>query len=235
MVFSNPGARNAMSLAMMGDFLRAVEELIADPPIALILVGDGTDGFCAGGDLRDVRAHLLQDGAAEAMSTSMGTATARLAAGPFVIVAAVEGAALGGGAELSQLADWVVMSKSARIGFVHARLGVSPGWGGAKLLARRVGRSAATTILLRAEVHPLDGALALGLADESAADGDALNAAESWLKPIIASPPEAIRGALRILRKGSPAVDADTERAVFRSLWGGAAHKAALERTGAGQ
>ena len=165
----------------------------------------------------------------------MGTATARLAAGPFVIVAAVEGAALGGGAELSQLADWVVMSKSARIGFVHARLGVSPGWGGAKLLARRVGRSAATTILLRAEVHPLDGALALGLADDSAADGDALNAAESWLKPILASPPEAIRGALRILRKGSPAVDSDAERAVFRSLWGGAAHKAALIRTGAGQ
>jgi len=235
MVLSNPGARNAMSLGMMADFLAAVDELIEDPPVALIIVGEADGGFCAGGDLRDVRAHLLEDGAADAMSSRMGAATARLAAGPFVIVAAVEGAALGGGAELSQVADWVVMSASAKIGFVHARLGVSPGWGGARLLSQRVGRSAATAVLLQGRAHGLDQALSLGLADQSAASGGALDAAEAWVKPILAAPPEAIRGALEILRTTQRMASSDTERAVFCSLWGGASHRAALARTEAGR
>ena len=153
MVLSNPGARRCNEPADDGGLSGHRDDLMADPPVALIVVGGGADGFCAGGDLRDVRAHLMDDGSAEAMSSAMGRATAQLAASPMVIVSAVEGAALGGGAELSQLADWVVMAESARIGFVHARLGVSPGWGGASLLFRRVGRSAAAAILLRAEVH----------------------------------------------------------------------------------
>ena len=235
MVLSNPGARNAMSLPMMADFLAAVTDLMADPPIALIVVGDGADGFCAGGDLRDVRAHLMDDGSAEAMSSAMGRATAQLAASPMVIVSAVEGAALGGGAELSQLADWVVMAESARIGFVHARLGVSPGWGGASLLFRRVGRSAAAAILLRAEVHGAESALTLGLADQVTADGEALAQAEAWLAPILTAPPDAIRGALRLVREGATSEAVGPEREIFCSLWGGEAHRAALDRSGAGK
>ena len=235
MVLSNPGARNAMSLGMMSDFLKATEALLNEPPLALIVTGDGGEGFCAGGDLKDVRAHLLKPGAAEAMSQAMGRATARLSTAPFVIVAAVEGAALGGGAELSQLADWVVMSDSAKIGFVHARLGVSPGWGGGRLLARRVGRSAATSVLLQAKVHRVEAAMALGLADQRSPEGGALRAAEDWLEPVLSLSPSAIRGLLEMIRAAYSVEHSAVERSVFCDLWGSPAHKAALDGTGAGQ
>ena len=159
---------------------------------------------------------------------------ARLAASPMVIVSAVEGAALGGGAELSQLADWVVMAESARIGFVHARLGVSPGWEGLRC-SSVVWGSAAAAILLRAEVHGAESALTLGLADQVTADGEALAQAEAWLAPILTAPPDAIRGALRLVREGATSEAVGPEREIFCSLWGGEAHRAALDRSGAGK
>ena len=91
------------------------------------------------------------------------------------------------------------------------------------------------TTLLRGEIHRLDAALALGLADQGAAPGAALETAEAWLAPILSAPPEAIRGALQILRSEPRGVSAKTERSVFCSLWGGEAHTAALARTEAGK
>ena len=211
MVLSNPGARNAMSLPMMADFL-AVTDLMADPPVALIVVGGGADGFCAGGDMRDVRLTSWMTAQqrrchprwAERRPRRRKSDGHRVGGG---------GAALGGGAELSRAADWVVMAESARIGFVHARLGVSPGWGGASLLFRRVGRSAAAAILLRGS--PRRGeCVDARVGRQVTADGEALAQAEAWLAPILTAPPDAIRGALRLVREG----DVRSGRARARDL-----------------
>jgi len=152
-VLDNPGARNAMSIGMMVDFIAIVESLSDDPPLALLIYGAGTEGFCAGGDLQDVRAHLMNAASGREMCAGMGRAMDLLGGLSTVIVCAVEGAALGGGAELTQLARWVVIGDTAKIGFVHARLGVSPGWGGGRLLLARVGVRGATEVLLHARAY----------------------------------------------------------------------------------
>ena len=131
-VLDNPTARNAMSVGMMADMISIVAELESSDVLAVLIHGAGEAGFCAGGALRDVRAHLLNPESAKGMPEVMGDVLDRLSRLHAVVVAAVEGAALGGGAELITAADWVVSSRRSTIGFVHARLGVTPGWGGAR-------------------------------------------------------------------------------------------------------
>ena len=62
-VLDNPEARNAMSVGMMMDLVDIVERLEASDVRAVLLYGSEGAGFCAGGDLRDVRKHLLNEAA----------------------------------------------------------------------------------------------------------------------------------------------------------------------------
>jgi ethylmalonyl-CoA/methylmalonyl-CoA decarboxylase len=233
----NPAARNAMSVGMMADLVSSVEALRGSPPVAVLLTGAGDAGFCAGGDLREVRAHLMDEAAAVGMPVVMGDALDALASLPSVVVAAVEGAALGGGAELTTVADWVVAGESATIGFVHAALGVSPGWGGGGRLLRRIGRSRATEVLLTARRYQGDAALKVGLVDAVVADGQAVQAARDWLGTITRFPAASIRGILEIIRSADHGAEALTlaERRAFERLWAGPDHMAALQGVDAGQ
>jgi enoyl-CoA hydratase/carnithine racemase len=229
---ANEAARNAMSVGMMADFLLAVNALKDNPPLALILHGEGPHGFCAGGDLRDVRQHLLNPETAEGMPVVMGRAMDDLAALPAVVISAVEGNALGGGAELSQVADWVVMAESARIGFVHVGLGVTPGWGGARRLMHRVGRARALNIMLSSQRYCGADALSMGLANEVVLDGSAVERAHGFAVRISEASEAAVRGVLSIIRSDDPA---GAEAAAFAQLWAGPDHAAALGKVGAGR
>jgi ethylmalonyl-CoA/methylmalonyl-CoA decarboxylase len=233
----NEAARNAMSVGMMADLLGAVETLRDAPPVAVLLTGAGDAGFCAGGDLREVRAHLMDEAAAIGMPAVMGEALDALASLPVVVVAAVEGAALGGGAELTTVADWVVAGESAEIGFVHAALGVSPGWGGGGRLLRRIGRSRATEVLLTARRYQGEAALRVGLVDAVVPDGQAVQAARDWLAKITRNPAESIRGMIEIIRSADrgPEALALAEREVFERLWASPGHFAALQSLDAGK
>ena len=230
LVLDNPEACNAMSVGMMMDLVAAVDRIALSDVRAVLLYGAGESGFCAGGDLRDVRKYLMNEPAAKGMSQMMGDTLDTLSTLPVVVVVAVEGAALGGGAELVTAADWVVASSGATLGFVHAALGVSPGWGGAHRLIRRVGRNNACSMLLQAKRYGAEEAQTLGLVDQVSADGGAVTAATEWLDSVLRHPASSIAGALEILRctHGSEPARLQVERAVFSRLWAGEAHCSAL-------
>ena len=220
----HPTARNAISPGMMVGLGDIVDELTAWDGVAVIVTGAGRDAFCAGGDLKAVAAHWVTPEAGIRVGAWMSAVLDRFAQLPLVSVAAVEGAALGGGAELLTAVDFVVAADDASIGFVHASLGVSPGWGGAQRLCQKVGSRAALRFLAFAERHDALGAHGLGLVDDVAPSGQALQVAHRLLAPLLALPVPAVRAAVRLARCGSR----DDERAAFASLWGGPAHLAAL-------
>ncbi len=84
LVINNPGARHAMSVGMMADLVDAVRVLQEKPPLALLVRGGDDSAFCAGGDLRDVRSHLMNSQAAKGMPVVMGETLDALAALPSV-------------------------------------------------------------------------------------------------------------------------------------------------------
>ncbi|KAL7466739.1 hypothetical protein ACHAXS_007024 [Conticribra weissflogii] len=85
------------------------------------------------------------------MTKHMARLTNHLISLPILSISAVDGYAIGGGAELTTSTDIVVLSRDAKIQFVHAKRGASMGWGGGRRLVKKVGRSRALKMLLLGE------------------------------------------------------------------------------------
>ncbi|MFT5587146.1 MAG: enoyl-CoA hydratase/carnithine racemase [Cognaticolwellia sp.] len=225
LVIDHPSARNAISPVMMLELESAVKAIEAWPGSLLCISGQGPNAFCAGSDLSAVRRALDRPDLAQAMLVFMGQVCARLRAIPQLSIACVQGAAVGGGAELMTCADLRIIQQDARVQFVHARLGLTPGWGGAARLRAIVGYSEALTILARArplnlEAHPgLWHSLAL----------DAKQATEELLEELSKLPVPSIRGAKEALQ--SP----QREQESFLSLWGGDQQRQALAKLSQGK
>jgi ethylmalonyl-CoA/methylmalonyl-CoA decarboxylase len=237
LTLDHPEAKNALSGAMLAQLADAVVALEGWRGEAVIVTGAGGT-FCAGADLKQVRGALGDAEAAEKLNTLGSLLTARLRALPAVTVAAVEGWAVGGGAELAVACDLRVLAADARVGFVHGRLGLTPGWGGGGRLTRLLGRQRALRLLLEARPVGAQRALDLGLADRLAPPGEAVAAAEAVAAGWRGRAPEVIariKAIVEAAHAGAPDEAAAVEADAFRSLWGGPAHRAALAASAKGR
>ncbi len=215
----HPSAHGALSIGMMAALAEHVAALRAAPPTGLVLASVGRS-FCAGGYLPEVRRYLASPADGGLMCRAMTTVLGALAELPCVTVAAWDGPAIGGGAELLTATDLRVCSGRARLRFAQGALGVSPGWGGAARLRRRVGLE--RSIRWLATSCDVSAAEAVEAGFASAADAP-VDAALTWLGGCVADP-TALAACVRAAR----ASGAEVERAAFVSVWGGGAHRAAL-------
>ena len=220
MILSNPSARNAMSIAMMDQLSDIVLQLEKETPRVLLLTGDGVKSFCSGGDLRDVRSTLVEKG--KEMSEMMNDLTSRLQKLPMFIIVGVEGAAIGGGAELVTLGDWVIASNCARIQFVQVLLGVSTGWGGGQRLLKKCPQKA-IHVLLGGKFSVME-LQRWGLVDQIVEAGTVLHSCENKIQQLMDIPFESMSGVLELVRNPQKEIE------IFSSLWGGDIHRAKLEK-----
>jgi enoyl-CoA hydratase len=136
----------------------------AEGSLALVIRGAGDRAFVSGGDLKELSA-LRTEEQAVAMAARMRSICDRLADFPGPVIAALNGHALGGGAEVAVAADIRVAAEDIKIGFNQVSLAIMPAWGGAERLADLVGRGRA--LLLAGSGAVLDAAEAqqVGLVD----------------------------------------------------------------------
>ena len=228
-LIDHPEARSAMSLSMMVELADIVERLQQWPGALAILSSTDPKAFCSGGHLGQVTRAVADPEAAAKMGRAMTAVLDGLLDLPQITVSAVEGLAVGGGAELITATDFRIAGSEARIHFVHARLGIVPGWGGAGRLARIVGRRAALKILARARPIGPGESVRIGLVDRRC-DGSAVAAATTWMGDALAAPCDVVRALKRQVVAAAPARTgaADEEVAAFASVWGGPDHQAAL-------
>lgn len=223
----NPGARNALTVGMMVQLADAVIELADWDGAALILAAATPGVFCSGGHLRQVVRAVDCPDRAEAMATAMGRVLDALLELPLVSVSALSGPAIGGGAELCTATDFRVASPAARIHFVHASLGIAPGWGGTRRLVRHLGRTTALRLLAASDPIEVDAGLDTGLVTATA--DDAVGAAESLLERALSRTPAAVR-AIKWQVVAAEHEDPAADARAFADVWGGPAHIAALQR-----
>ena len=120
------------------------------------------------------------------------------------VIAAVQGAAAGGGCELALACHLRVASKDARFGLPEARLGVIPAYGGTQRLARAVGTGRALSSMLAGEEIGADEALRLGLVNRVAAPERLLDEAEALTRAVIdTAAPLAVRACLEAVTRGA--------------------------------
>jgi ethylmalonyl-CoA/methylmalonyl-CoA decarboxylase len=175
-ILDNPKKRNALSGPMINQLIDILDDVLYNSPqtIGLILRGKTPSQhhphppvFCAGLDFSLAKSVINTPEKGVEMCTMMTDALTKLKRSPILSVALIHGPALGGGAELSTACDFRAMTTapSTEIGFVHATIGASPGWGGATRLLNIVGRNKALHLLCSAQrLTPLQ-AVEFGLCD----------------------------------------------------------------------
>ncbi|KAL7543408.1 hypothetical protein ACHAXR_012692 [Thalassiosira sp. AJA248-18] len=234
----------------------------------IVILTGANDTFCSGLDLHDngqndgaeltkdsdsisVDEHSLKDG--NNMIHHMTRVTNQLMSLPVVSISAIDGYAVGGGAELTTCTDLVVLSRSATVQFVHAKRGASFGWGGGRRLVQKVGRGKALRMLLLGEcVHGEEEAARAGAgvyADAIGEEGEsALEATmRLFVDPILELPCSqsirAIKNAVSAADGDGEVIDStngklklDTNMAVtgemesFMSVWGGDSNRAQIQK-----
>jgi enoyl-CoA hydratase len=159
---NRPEARNAIAPATMEQLDKALDA--AEGARALVITGAGEKAFVSGGDLKELAA-LRTEQEASAMAWRMRSICDRLAGFGGPVIAALNGHALGGGAEVAVAADIRIAADDIKIGFNQVALEIMPAWGGAERLAALIGRSKA--LLLAGTGTVLDAAEAerVGLVD----------------------------------------------------------------------
>lgn len=170
--------RHAPVNAFGADFVAAWNDLLdrlAGDDVAVMLLRSDQKVFSAGADLKMMREFFAGEGAAEKLVThveGMQRVFDRIEAAPFVSVAEIAGAALGGGFELALACDLRIAAHGATLGLPEARIGLIPGAGGTQRLTRLCGAGVAKRIILGCDM--VDGATAerLGLAQWSVSDAE---------------------------------------------------------------
>ncbi len=154
--------------ALDGELIGALEALVAqaadDPAVSVLHLRSGEKAFCAGADLALMRTAFASPAGTEAMVAlvrRMQRLFDRIEGAPFVALAELGGAALGGGLELALACDLRVAAAEAKLGLTEATLGLLPGAGGTQRLARLCGRGTAARLILGGEM--IDGAEAARL------------------------------------------------------------------------
>lgn len=182
-----PGARNAINAAMI-DELHGVCALLERQPRLLLIIGaDGT--FAGGADIAELR----ERGRAEALQGINSRLFDRIARLPLPTVAAIDGYALGGGAELAYACDLRLATGSAVFGNPETGLGILAAAGACWRLADLVGRSVAKQVLLGGRRLNAEEALRYGLVAEIVAADELLSRAHTLLDRIAASSATALR------------------------------------------
>ncbi|KHF40792.1 enoyl-CoA hydratase/isomerase family protein [Halalkalibacter okhensis] len=144
--------RNAVNFEVMeelNDLLTIAEK---DESKVVIISGIGKKAFCSGGDLSAFQ-HILSEDAARRMLMKMGAVIERIAFFPKITIAALNGTAVGGGAELASACDFRIAAPHIKVGFVQANLAITTGWGGGTLLLERIAKLEALQMLLSAKMY----------------------------------------------------------------------------------
>jgi enoyl-CoA hydratase len=157
-----PEKRNAMSYAMLGEFIETVERAGADPDARVVIVTGSGGSFCAGTDLADLATVPGESRGlrGEAQEKSRWWP---LVACPKPVIGAIDGAAVGMGAEFTSQCDVRIASQRARFAWNFAHRGLVPDTGaGTWLLPRLIGPSRALRLLYSGAFLSADEALAIG-------------------------------------------------------------------------
>ncbi len=195
---NRPEVHNSVNREMMEAWEDHLNRIEADACCrAILLTGAGNETFCAGGDLRYF-ASLRDEGACREMSLRMQRLLERLYFGKRVVIAAVNGQALGGGCEILTACHFRFAADHALFSFRQAPNGIITGWGGGRRLLGIVSRSRALRLFLGGEKIDAPEALRIHFVDRICPAGELLEEAAGFAQQILAHPPQAVEAFLTL-------------------------------------
>jgi enoyl-CoA hydratase/carnithine racemase len=166
---NRPKFRNALNEPIVIGLSQFLDQLENDPSLSAAILSGAGNGFCSGMDLND----YLSNGALSSFVELTRRATKK------PVIAAIEGYAMGGGLELALMCDIVIASESAKFAVPEVKVGLIAGAGGAALLPRRIGYSAAAEMLMTGDPKSAEEMHRLGFVNHVVANGMAFEKAST--------------------------------------------------------
>jgi enoyl-CoA hydratase len=167
---------------------------------AVIITGQGDKAFCAGGDLKERNG--MSDESWQAQHVIFERMVRAIMGCPIPVLAAVNGAAYGGGCEIAAASDFIYAASTARLALTEVTLGIMPGAGGTQNLARAVGERRAKELILSGLPFTAAEAEAWGLVNRVVEPSELLEATLAIARRIAGNGPIAVRQAKQAIHRG---------------------------------
>jgi len=204
-----PERLNAFNEIMFTKLKKVTDKLKKELPRAIVITGSGESAFSAGFDvnpdnpqvaglLKAVEKH--DEKPVRDMIMKLREAVDGFVSLPVPIIAAVNGKAYGGGAELATRCDMRVMDPHAEFCFSELKLGLMPDWGGGATLIGLIGPSKATDLILTTRKINAEESLSIGLVNRISESGNSLLEAIHIAESISQNGPQATRSSLEMIR-----------------------------------
>ena len=197
----NPITGNDMIEALLEKFAKVQ----ADPEVSVMILTGAGSAFCAGGDIKEMNDpdgvfRKEQLAAAQSYVDGVQKLPQALYNLDIPTIAAVNGAAVGAGCDLTMMCDMRIASEKAKFGEVFLNLGIIPGDAGSWFLLRRLGHQRAADLTFSGRMVAADEALEIGMVLEVVPHDTLLERARERAAVIAAKPPRAVRIAKRLMR-----------------------------------
>lgn len=190
LTLNRPQKLNAFIGEMRSEIARSIETLAADDGVRAVIITGAGRAFCAGADVKYLTRLIETQAVDEA--TALVEAGRRVAAAirgmPKPVIAAVNGPAAGGGANLALACDLRLASETASIGQTFNRIGLHPDWGGTYAVPRLVGPARAAELFFFAEMIPAVEAERIGLVNRVVPAGELMPLAREWALELARKP-----------------------------------------------
>jgi enoyl-CoA hydratase len=201
LTINRPSVLNALNDRTVAELDAAFAALENDRSIrVVILTGAGEKAFVAGADIGELKACDVPGGINKIVTGQM--LTNRLEKSRLIVIAAINGFALGGGCEIAMACDIRLAADTARLGQPEVNLGIIPGYGGTQRLPRLVGRGKAKQLILTGDMINTAEAHRIGLVDEVYPASELLTRAREMAQKIAAKGPVAIAIAKQCINFG---------------------------------
>jgi methylglutaconyl-CoA hydratase len=201
LTMNRPEAANALSRALVASLHAELATLATATELTAVVIS-GVEGkaFSAGADLKERLTMTLDE--TRAYLDELGALVNAIADFPRPVIAALSGAALGGGLEIALACDFRVADASASVGLAEVRLGIIPGAGGTQRLSRLCGMAVAKEMVLTGKRIDAHRALALGLVSSVVPVGELRSATMALAADLSAAGPLALGQAKRAVNQG---------------------------------
>lgn len=202
LTIDRPEKRGAMTFAMLYAFIEKVREVSADDAVRVLIVTGSGGSFCAGTDLADLSTKPGETRGVRGEAHE-GDVWWPLVSCPKPVIGAIDGNAVGMGAEFSSQCDVRIITPRTRFAWNFAHRGLVPDTGaGSWLLPRIIGPSRALRLLYSGAFLEAEEALAIGYANAIAEPETLLDAARAEARRYLASSPFSIRRIKELVWKG---------------------------------
>ena len=156
---NRPKALNALCFALFKDLNHALQELDKDPTVGAIVLTGSKKAWAAGADIKEMKDETYPD----TFMTDMLNWWENITKLRTPLIGAVNGYALGGGAEIAMMCDILIAGDNAKFGQPEINLGVIPGMGATQRLTRAIGKSRSMEMMLTGDMMDAQEAAARGL------------------------------------------------------------------------